>query len=233
MKASELILNELNKFQENQMIFASSLYKEKFDELLTEAAYYKSIERLCLEKKLIKIAKGTYHLPKRSKYGIVPPSSQDIIAPFINKDNGVEVGYSLYNKYNLSTQISKKIILFSSYLSGDTKQIENVLIHKLDVDYNDNMKCMIQMLDVLQNFYSIQDLNYNSFILYFKENVEKYDDDIFDILQTKIKYKKSTISFFKSILDYFNINNNLSKYLSNLSKYKHPKMEEIYEITRK
>ena len=50
-------------------------------------------------RELVKIAKGTYHLPKVSKYGIVPPSEKEIISAFTENGTGTVVGYSLYNYY--------------------------------------------------------------------------------------------------------------------------------------
>ena len=41
-----------------------------------------------------------------------------------------------------------------------------------------------------------------------------------------------TISFLREILNYHKVENNLDEYLSSLSEYKHPKMEELYEAAR-
>ena len=41
-----------------------------------------------------------------------------------------------------------------------------------------------------------------------------------------------TISFLREILRYYEVTNNLDRHLSALSTYKHPRMEEIYEIAR-
>ena len=44
-----------------------------------------------------------------------------------------------------------------------------------------------------------------------------------------MRYQKKTISFLRNILNHYGVENNLNKYLSALSEYKHPTMEEIYE----
>ena len=36
----------------------------------------------------------------------------------------------------------------------------------------------------------------------------------------------------REVLNYYGVENNLNMYLSSLSEYKFPKMEEIYEIAR-
>ena len=73
---------------------------------------------------------------------------------------------------------------------------------------------------------------YNKIYNYAKDFVNCYDEKIVNEVIEKIKYKKSTISFLNNILDYFNVENNLNKRLSSLSKYNHIDMEEIYELAQ-
>ena len=82
MDSSTVIKNVLRQFQENELIFASILYKTQLSNQITEAAFYKSLERMCKAKELVKISKGTYYLPKISKYGVVPPSEKEIVFEF-------------------------------------------------------------------------------------------------------------------------------------------------------
>ena len=110
------------------------------------------------------IAKGVYHLPKKSKYGIVPPSDQEIVSTFVKNGKGMVVGYSLYNALNLTTQISKSIQIMSSTLESYTKTIRNVIVHQVPIEFSKEIQNMIKGLEVLQNFYEIQDLNYKAFI---------------------------------------------------------------------
>ena len=80
MKRNPVVKNALAEFKENELIVASKLYKEKLASQISEAAYYKTLQRMCESGELVKIAKGTYHLPKVSKYGIVPPSEKEILS---------------------------------------------------------------------------------------------------------------------------------------------------------
>ena len=92
------------------------------------------------------------------------------------------------------------------------------------------IKGMIHMLEVLQNFNEIQDLNYHQFISCCEKFAQEYDGKIFEQVIQKIRYQKRTISFLRDILNHYGVENSLNKYLSALSQYKHPTMEEIYEI---
>ena len=87
---------------------------------------------------------------------------------------------------------------------------------------------MVHGLEVLQNFDSIQDISYSTFFKFTEELATSYEPETFDNVVNTRTYKKSTISFFREILDFHNIPNNLNKYLSALSEYKHPTMKELY-----
>lgn len=232
MKNNSVVRAAIESFKENELIFASKLYREELVDKIGEAAYYKTLERMCKSGELVKIAKGTYHLPKVSKYGVIPPSESEIISAFTENETGTVIGYSLYNSLNLTTQISKSITVMSSALEGFSKSIRNITIHKVDVEYTEPIENMIHGLEVLQNFTSIQDINYSAFIKFAKEFAENYNDLIFREVVSNVKYKKSTIAFLQEILRYYKKENSLNMYLSTLSEYKHPKMEEIYEASR-
>lgn len=232
MESSNAIKKTLSHYKENELIFASRLYKKELYNQISEAAFYKTLERMCQSGKLVKIAKGTYYLPKVSKYGIVPPSEKEIISSFTKNGTGTIVGYSLYNALNLTTQVAKSIDIMSSSIEAFTKKIRNITIHQVQIDYSESVKNIIHGLEVLQNYYNIQDINNISFLAYTKELAEQYNEEVFERVISTIKYKKATIAFFKEILNFYGKENNLDRYLSSLSEYKYPKMEEIYETSR-
>lgn len=232
MKSNAIVKNAVLEFNENELILASKLYKEKLSEYVSEAAFYKTLQRMCESGELVKIAKGTYHLPKFSKYGIVPPSEKEIVSAFIENKTGTIIGYSLYNSLNLTTQIPKTVVVVSSSIDSFTKSIRNVIVHQMPVEFSEEIQNMVQALDVLQNFNSIQDINYTAFLNYTEELASRFNAAAFEKIISVKSYKKSTISFLHEILNFYNVQNNLSKYLSTLSDYKHPKMEELYETAR-
>ena len=233
MNYSEIVRNELNNYHKNEIIFASKLYKEKlYNKYVTETSFYKILERMYKNKEIEKLSKGIYYFPRITKFGVVPISDEEIISIFTKNNEGMIVGYNLYNKLNLTTQISKKIIIYSSNVDNDIKNIRNIEIKNVNIKYSKEYIKIIEMLEVLQNFYEIEDLNYNAFYNYAKEFSTTYNEKFTNNVLKNINYKKSTISFLNDILNYFKIENNLNQYLSSLSKYKHILMEEIYELTR-
>ena len=232
MTSTQTVSQVIAQIPENELIFANKLYSERLSSEVTESAFYKTLERLCKAGELCKIAKGTYYRPKTSKNGIIPFSQKEIISAFTQPDKGTVVGYCLYNDLKLTTQVSKTVEVLSSALDQQTKTISNVLLQFCDLTYTPEVKDTISIMDVLQNFGRIQDLNYTQFIRFCEQFVKNYDDDVFEKVFRQIKYQKRTISFLQSILLYYHVPNNLGRYLSSLSEYKHPTMEEIYEAAR-
>ena len=233
MNYSEIVRNELDKYRKNEIIFASKLYKEKlYIKNVSETSFYKLLERMYKNKEIEKLSKGIYYFPKTTKFGVVPISDEEIISIFIKNNEGMVVGYNLYNKLNLTTQISKKITIYSSNVENEIKNIRNIEVKNVNTKYSKEYIKIIEMLEVLQNFYEIQDMNYNVFYNYAKEFSNQYNEKVTNEIIKKMNYKKSTISFLNNILNYFKVENNLNQYLSSLSKYKHILMEEIYELAR-
>ncbi len=232
MKENRAIKNALQNYNENELIFASRLYKDELYGKTHEAAYYKALERMCKSGELVRIAKGIYHLPKISRYGIVPPSESEIVSAFTENGKGTVIGYSLYNSLNLTTQIPRTINVLSSAIDSFSKSVRNIVVHKSLLDYTKPVENMVRGLEVLQNFTSIQDISYSAFIEFARDFSSQYNDEVFEKVIAAQSYKKSTIAFMREILEFYGVNNRLDRHLSALSEYKHPRMEEIYEAAQ-
>lgn len=229
MTGMQAVMQTMEQFSENELIFSKRLYMTQFNEVISDEAYYQALGRMCKAGTLCRIAKGIYYRPKISKYGVVPPSQNEIVVTFTEPDKGTIVGYSLYNSLKLTTQVAKTIEVLSSAIDQQTKKIGNVFLQSCDLVYTPKVKNMIHMLDVLQNFDKIQDLNFHQFLYFCEKFSQEYDDNTFEQVIKKMKYQKKTISFLRTILNYYSVEHKLNGYLSTLSEYKHPTMEELYE----
>ena len=135
MKSSIAIRNALNNYKENELIFASKLYKEKLYEYINETNFYKMLERMCKNKELLKISKGIYYKPTITKYGMVSPTEKQIIETFTKNNTGMIIGYKMYNDLKLTTQVSKNIEILSSNLDNHLKRINHITIRKIELNY--------------------------------------------------------------------------------------------------
>lgn len=232
VKSNIAIKSALENVGKDEIFVASQLYRNALYKQMSEAAYYKALQRMCESGELCKVAKGIYHVPKMCKYGIVPLSEEEIIAAYTENATGTVVGYALYNSLSLTTQIPKTTKVLSSSIDGLTKSIGNVVVYKVPLQFSEEITQTIRALEILQNFNSIQDINYSAFLKYAEDFAKNFNAKALEEILSVKSYKKSTISFMKEILRYYRIKNNLDWYLSSLSEYKHPSMEKLYEIAR-
>ena len=226
------ILKEINKKPEGSIISASKLYKERFANVMSEVAFAKTMSRLCESGEIARISRGVYCKAINTKYGMFLPGESDIAKVYTSNDKGMEVGYALYNKIGVTTQVPKKKEIFSSNVDSQCKQIGNVNIRKVNLKYTNETKAVIQLMELLYHIETIQDINENMTASCFYMLSKKYNDKVFDLVQKEIKYPRWVIASLKEVLGWLGIANSLDKYLSPFSKYRVPNMESIHEIAR-
>lgn len=226
--SAEAVTLKLNLYQPNQLIIASDLYRAVSDHM-TEVAFYKTLERLCDAGSLMHLTRGVYYRPKVSRFGTVPISEKEIADFYLRNGMGIIVGYRMYNKKGLTTQVGKRMEILSTSLKEERKNIRNVSIRRIPIRLEKETIPVIETLEILQAYDSIEDLNKNALYHYMSEFASVYSDDAFKYVVRGIKYKKSTIASLAAFLSYFHIENSLSEYLSPVSSYKIPNLEALYE----
>lgn len=227
------ISSEINNHSFGSIFIASNLYSERFKDKFSEEAYYKSLSRMCINGELVRVGKGIYCYPQKSRFGFVLPTEKEYIDFFTKDNSGVVVGYSFYNSIKLTTQVSKSIEIYSSVPNEKIRTIKsNITIKKYDIEYTDKVCSTIRILEILNNYYKIQDINNKVFLEYCKEFSKIYDSKTVEQVLSVINYPKRTIAFLKSVLDFYKVKNDLNKHLSSLSNYKAPSMEDIYAASQ-
>lgn len=216
---------------ENKLLEASALYSQSFS-TIPEMTYYKTLERMCKKGFLVHLTKGLYYRPKNTRFGTVPISEKDIVDHYIQDDQGIVVGYRLFNQKGLTTQISKRVEVLSSAVPGKKKNIHNVYVMSISISLTPETIPIIETLEILQNYKSIEDINNTALAAYMKDFAIEYSDDATVYVLKNRKYKKSTIAFLESFLNHFKVENTLNQFLSSLSSYAIPDMKEFYESTQ-
>ncbi|MBO4770121.1 MAG: hypothetical protein J5563_05000 [Clostridia bacterium] len=233
MKNREVILEEFQKAPENTLIVTSKLYRKKFSNIMSEAAFAQTISRLAKKGEIRRVSKGIYCRPRKSRFGIVPPSDREIADIYTGRSDGMIVGYGLYNSLGISTQISKRLTAYSALADEQVKQIGAVTIHRYDLKYTDQVKSIISLMEILHHYYEIQDIDHSAFIRSVQALSKNYSDSAFVRVQKAIGYPKRTVAFLRDALNYYQIPNGLNRYLSELSCYRVPRMEDLYEAAQK
>ncbi len=213
---------------ENRLLEASALYQKSFS-TVPEMTYYKTLERMRRQGSLVHLTKGLYYRPKKSRFGAVPISEKEIVGHYTYGERGIVIGYRLYNQKGLTTQISKRVEVLSTAIPEQKKTIQNVCVMNSGIALTKDTIPVIETMEILQNYKSIEDIRKPALAAYMREFAMNYSDEVTVSVLKNRKYKKSTIAFLQRFLNYFGVENSLHQFLSTLSSYAIPEMEEFYE----
>jgi predicted transcriptional regulator of viral defense system len=229
---THVITETVLKYPELKIIDSQKVYKEKLENV-PEQVFYKTLSRLEKRGQLSRITKGVYCRPKESRFGVVISGEDNILEHFLgkNKNKGVVIGYRMYSRYGLTTQVSKTVEVYSNVPYQKKKVIRNVRARKVELKFEPEIDKLIELLEVLENYRSIEDLNKTNLVSYLEKSVENYNDKVFEKILKQIRYKKSTLASLKKALDYYNVRNIVSSYLRETSSYSAINIEELNEVT--
>jgi len=215
---------------ENKILTAKQVYKQ-LPEHFSEQAFYQTLTRLTQKGMLCHLTKGLYYRPRCSRFGVVPLGEQTIVEHYTAGGQGMVVGYRLYYQLGLTTQISKNVDILSNVLQENKKTVSNVKVSRLDLNFDATICNAIATLEILQNYRNIEDINHRKMAEYMRKFALNYSEDAIRTVLGHRKYKKATIAFLATFLGYWNTKHTLQQYLSRLSTYAVPQMEEFYAST--
>ena len=215
---------------ENKILTAKQVYKQ-LPEHFSEQAFYQTLTRLTQKGMLCHLTKGLYYRPRCSRFGVVPLGEQAIVEHYTAGGQGMVVGYRLYYQLGLTTQISQNVDILSNVLQENKKTVSNVKVSRLDLNFDATICNAIATLEILQNYRNIEDINHRQMAEYMRKFALNYSEDTIRTVLGHRKYKKATIAFLAAFLGYWNTKHTLQQYLSRLSTYAVPQMEEFYAST--
>ena len=221
----------VKRYDTNQIIVANELYRTTLLQI-PEQTFYKSMERLVKYGELIHLTKGLYYRPKKNRFGSVPISEEEISRHYLQPGEGMLVGYRMFNRKGLTTQIGKQVEILSNTIPEKKKNIKNVSVKKISAELNEETIRVIEVLEILQSYHKIEDMNTKAFIVLLETFSNHYSDEAAQYVLSHLKYKKSTIAFLTSVLNYMKVQNTLGRHLSSMSDYKIPNVEALYEFTQ-
>ncbi len=208
--------------KEGVPFLASSLYEDSLSSFCSEAAFYKAIGRLEKSGLIKKAAKGLYYRPLSSRFGELPFDEEKAILPYYEGNKGMEIGYALYRKIGLSTQVAKERFFYTNSLKKATKTIGSSKLRYINLVFDEKNKDAVMVLEVLHNLEKIQDLNEEGLRSFLDAYCRRLDEKAIDKAIQAIGYPKWCIAFLKAVLDEKGIPNTLGRHLSPFSKYRYP-----------
>ena len=175
-----------------------------------------------------KLSKGRFYKPKMSKFGELPPDTYQIVKDLIQKNGkliGYITGYSVFNDFALTTQISaileigmckeKKAIVRGIYRIRFIRQDNTITKENIP---------LLRLLDCLRFFKNIPDTTPNNACQRLIYLIGKLDEqDILKIKKLALKYTPQAIALLGAILEMINPQENtnlLFKKLNPITTYK-------------
>ena len=207
-------------------IFEASTLRDTQLSHIPDSAYYKMLERMTKYYQLIRLAKGVYYRPEEGDDNAAV-DEEAIVDFYTKKRTGIVIGESLYQEKEIISKPNPQIMILSNKLKEERKHIGNVFVEKIHIDINDETIPVVQTLEILQNYSKIENPNKNRFLAYMKAFAEHYSDEATQYVIENKKYKKSTIAFMQRMLAWHGVDNSLDNYLSALSEYKIPTIDEL------
>jgi len=153
-----------------------------------------------------RLTKGVFYKPKRTKYGILKPSEQEIIDLIITKklnSKAYVTGINVYNKIGLTTQVSNVITI-----STPSKQ-SLVKVENLEISYRRGIApstpadiTLLQLLDAITDFKKIPDRNDEVFAKIIQNKIMSYDDKTLKrLLVLSLEYAPRTKALLGAIME--------------------------------
>ena len=223
MTQSELVTNTLLNLSPNTLFESRELYQRYFSTEVSEANFFKVINRLITSNLLISFSKGVFYIPKQGKNGRIPLSPSMIKSLVIpTNEHGCEVGDILYCQLKLTTQKPKTYSYYTSSISEQKKTYGYALFKRLNVNFDGLITLHIQFMDVLEHFEDIRQINQKNFLSYCESLCKSFDEKTFLIVHRQLNYQKKYIAFLIEILNFYCITHDLNSLLSDRSNYHIP-----------
>ena len=175
---------------------------------------------------LEKLGKGLFYKPKKTRFGKLKPSENEILKALLKKNKqGFIAGTSAQNKLGLTTQISNELVI-----SGKLEKHERVIggltvkYKKSNISYGKKNVEQLQIIDALKNIKKIPDTDVNSSLILIKNKLEEYSKkqikEMFNLAKNSQPRVRAIVGAMMELLNYSEFSDELYESLNPLSTYK-------------
>ena len=237
MKISQIIVNKIDRLP-NGYIFT---YKDFSSSVNNKEAVIKALNRLVAKGKINKISKGKFYKPESTIFGEILPNQYQLVKDLLEDDNkiiGYLTGYSIYNSFGLTTQVSKTIQIGENNIRPNLKRERYVInfIKQPNIINKENIP-YLQFLDCLKLIKKIPDTTINKSSERFIAILSDYKlKDIKQLVRLVQKYPPSTRALLGAILDELQLekfSETILKSLNPITKYKFMGVENSLTKSKK
>ena len=156
MKYRDKLIKYFEEAPEGAVIVANDMYEKGFTKM-SHDAFFRAVERLCDDGIIVRAGKGMY-IKAEDK----DKNQEELLLNYFfgeNNDDGLFIGYRLYNKYMVSSYKSDRIELYSNVIKARTCEVGNIYVKRPSVELDFENAKVIEALEIMQNYYDIEQLN--------------------------------------------------------------------------
>lgn len=199
MVISKEVLNIVNRKKEGEVI----TYKD-FSKLQNRNGVALALSKLHRKGVLKKIGKGLFYKPKKTRFGEIGPSENDILKALLGKNKqGYVSGTAAQNRLGLTTQIPNRIIISGKFGKHNRKVGNlNIKYKKSDLKFNGKDTKLLQIIDAFKNINKIPDTTVDDALVMLQNKISKLDNkSIKSIVNLALDSKPRVRALFGAILE--------------------------------
>ena len=217
-------------------------YSDFMIEVKSKDSTIKALNRMAKSGEINKLSKGNFYKPKKSKFGALEPSHEQIVKDLLEKDSkltGYLTGLSIYNQLGLTSQNSYIIEIGKN--TPKTTLTRGIFKVKFVLQKNKITKANIyqlQLLDSLKNIKKIPDTTNQDAIKRLKSLIKGLEQSAIELLITlSLKYPPSTRALLGAVLEDLKFNHSsllkLRNSLNSISIYKNYSIASVIKSATK
>lgn len=202
MKTAEYIAYTIDRFPKGYVF----TYADFIAEVKKKEAVIKALNRMVKSGKIAKLSKGRYYKPEKSVFGELPPNQRQVVKDLLEekgKTTGYLTGYSIYNQFGLTAQVSNTIQIGKNEIRPAFKRDRYKIsfIKQKNIITKENIP-LLQILDSIRYIKKIPDTSLAASCKRLMAIIKKSSlDDKAAIARLALKYPPSTRALLGAMMD--------------------------------
>jgi hypothetical protein len=211
MSLSSQVKDKLNRFGDGRIFTYSD-----FEDLGNFDAVANALSRLKKAGVISRLSKGKYFIPKKTRFGNLGPSENQILESYLKTQGGYITGQATFNALGLSTQVPNEIVI------GGVKSARRQKIGNLNLRFQKgpqfkvkkNEVGLVQTLEALKNLKKVSDGDLGESIEVMKTKIRELNrPNRIKLVKLASNYRPSVRALLGAILE--ESDRKLSKILKN------------------
>lgn len=237
MKTTDYIAFTIDRFPKGYVF----TYADFATEVNTKEAVIEALNRMAKSGKIVKLAKGKFYKPETTPFGKLQPPQAQVVKDLLEENGkltGYLTGYSIYNQFGLTTQVSNTIQIGKNQIRPSFKRDRYTIsfIKQKNTITKENIP-LLQILDSLRYIKKIPDSSIESSCKRLMAIIiELTTEDQATIVRLALKYPPATKALLGAMLETNQktaLTAALYQSLNHITKYKLPGAVNILPTANK